>query len=411
MSSSQTRETAYRVFATEYDATTLEHTDSDDERAPNYLVTPTGAKVNRLFVVGVLTSVEQVNDGMVRARVADPTGAFVVYAGQYQPDALSFFQQADPPTFVAITGKTNAFTPEGSDEILTSIRPESVNEVESTTRDRWIVTTAERTLDRIAAVGTAIEQEDSDNRRDAMTASGIDTELAAGVELAVTHYGTTPTYLHSLVEVISQALEVVTGDRSEINATTVAPGTDDGLSVATLPTVDHERSTDEPQRADAETVEQTDETSETTTEEAVPEVDVEPTTTESEPTAPSQPEASDELYEFDPEERERIEDEHGLEFESATEIEPADEEAAVEEEPAEQEPTAAESEPDPGAIDRVLFDQMETLDDGRGADRQQLIEAVRSETGAPTETIEEAIDDALLSGRCFEPADNRIKPI
>ena len=68
MSTRPQRETAYRVFAAEFDDTTLSYAESDEERAPNYVVTPTGARVNRLFVVGVLTEVEQVNDDVVRDR-------------------------------------------------------------------------------------------------------------------------------------------------------------------------------------------------------------------------------------------------------------------------------------------------------------------------------------------------------
>ena len=72
------REVAYRLFAAEYDDATLDHSESDEERAPNYVVTPTGARVNRLFAVGVLTEIEEVNEEVLRARIVDPTGAFVV---------------------------------------------------------------------------------------------------------------------------------------------------------------------------------------------------------------------------------------------------------------------------------------------------------------------------------------------
>src|SRR6266705_1127868 len=47
--------------------------------APSYVVTPLGAKVNRVFVVGVITDVENVGSDiqpMWRARVSDPTGTF-----------------------------------------------------------------------------------------------------------------------------------------------------------------------------------------------------------------------------------------------------------------------------------------------------------------------------------------------
>ena len=77
-----TREVAYRLFATEFDDATLSYSESDEERAPNYVVTPTGLRVNRLFAVGVLTEVERLNTDTLRGRIVDPTGAFVTYAGQ-----------------------------------------------------------------------------------------------------------------------------------------------------------------------------------------------------------------------------------------------------------------------------------------------------------------------------------------
>ncbi|MFC6728750.1 RPA family protein, partial [Natronoarchaeum mannanilyticum] len=152
------REVAYRLFAAEYDDAELEHSESDEERAPNYVVTPTGARVNRLFAVGVLTEIEQVNEDVLRARIVDPTGAFVVYAGQYQPDEMAFLERTDPPAFLAVTGKARTFQPDDSDRVYTSVRPESINEVDAETRDRWAVQAAEQTLERVATMATALEQ-------------------------------------------------------------------------------------------------------------------------------------------------------------------------------------------------------------------------------------------------------------
>ena len=78
------REVAYRLFAAEFDDASLSYSESDEERAPNFVVTPTGLRVNRLFAVGVLTEVETINEDTLRGRIVDPTGAFVTYAGQYQ---------------------------------------------------------------------------------------------------------------------------------------------------------------------------------------------------------------------------------------------------------------------------------------------------------------------------------------
>ncbi|GAB7017410.1 RPA family protein [Halostagnicola bangensis] len=211
------REIAYRLFAAEFDDSTLSHAESDEERAPNYVISPTGARLNRLFVVGTLTEITSVNDEMLRARVVDPTGAFVVYAGQYQPDELAALEQLEPPEFVAITGKARTFQPDDSDQVYTSIRPESIAAVDAETRDRWVVSAAEQTIDRIGTYARAAEVDAYDTTlRDALVEAGVDKPLAQGISLAQDHYGTTPTYLESLRERALETAEVIAGDRDAV---------------------------------------------------------------------------------------------------------------------------------------------------------------------------------------------------
>src|SRR5699024_923652 len=158
----------------EFDDATLSYAESDEERAPNYVVTPTGARLNRLFAVGVLTEIEAVNDEQLRARIVDPTGAFVVYAGQYQPEALSFLERADTPAFVAVAGKARTFQPEDSDRVFTSIRPESLNEVDAATRDRFAVDAAELTLERVRTMRAARDRDErGDALRDTLEGEGV----------------------------------------------------------------------------------------------------------------------------------------------------------------------------------------------------------------------------------------------
>jgi RPA family protein len=228
MSTRPQRETAYRVFAAEFDDTTLSYAESDEERAPNYVVTPTGARVNRLFVVGVLTEIESVNEEQLRARVVDPTGAFVVYAGQYQPEALSFLERTDPPAFVAVTGKARTFQPEDSDRVFTSIRPESLAAVDAATRDRWSVAAAERTTERTETMRDALDRDErGDALREALEAEGVEASLAAGIPRAIEHYGTTPTYLDSVREMALDTARVVAGEREEVESLDVAPDAGD----------------------------------------------------------------------------------------------------------------------------------------------------------------------------------------
>ena len=147
-----TREVARRVFAAEYNDASYTFKESEDERAPLYLLLPTGERANRVFVVGTLTEKEDVGEDSEywRGRIVDPTGTFFTYAGQYQPEAASALRELEPPAYVAVVGKPRTYeTDDGG--VNVSVRPESITTVDAATRDRWVAETAARTLDRIEA--------------------------------------------------------------------------------------------------------------------------------------------------------------------------------------------------------------------------------------------------------------------
>ncbi|WP_435196551.1 RPA family protein [Natronomonas sp. EA1] len=152
MSAVPTREVARRVFAAEFNDAGYTFKESDDERAPVYSLLPTGERANRVFLVGTLTEKEDVGDDSEywRARIVDPTGTFFVYAGQYQPEATSMLRELEPPAYVAVVGKPRTFERDDG-SVNVSVRPESITVVDEDTRDRWVVETAQRTLDRIEA--------------------------------------------------------------------------------------------------------------------------------------------------------------------------------------------------------------------------------------------------------------------
>ena len=524
MSNRPNRETAYRVFATEFDDTTLSYAESDEERAPNYVVTPTGARLNRLFAVGVLTEIESVNDEQLRARVVDPTGAFVVYAGQYQPEALSALERIETPAFVAVTGKARTFQPDDSNRVFTSIRPESLSEVDAATRDRFAVETARRTLERVRTMREALASDErGDTLGEALEAEGIEAGLAAGIPRALDHYGTTPAYLDAIEEVALDAARVVAGEREEVRALDVVP--DEGSPAAAEPT--DERTGDEAQPADAteeseaetaaetgraavsgdgESVVETEPTDDSPVDtEAEPsdgtdatfEVDdSEPTETAVEssqsdaevdasepvegsldkPDEPAEPdeegaaevdeEAAEadlddpEEFELDADERERIEAEFGTDFESASEVDgpgeadietPTPDDTTDSEETEsvasgdgttdvgetvgteatdDGEPTAAtedtddefnedtESAADDAAGEVATADPeeavvaaMAALDDGDGVAREAVVERVVEEHELTREQATDGIQSALMSGECYEPDDDTLKPI
>ncbi|ESS04771.1 MAG: uncharacterized protein conserved in archaea [uncultured archaeon A07HR67] len=150
--STPTREVARRVFASEFNDAGYTFKESDDERAPVYLLVPTGESANRVFFVGTLTEKEDVGEDSEywRGRIVDPTGTFFVYAGQYQPEAASKLRDLDPPAYVAVVGKPRTYeTDDGT--VRVSVRPESITTVDAAVRDRWVAETAQRTVERVAA--------------------------------------------------------------------------------------------------------------------------------------------------------------------------------------------------------------------------------------------------------------------
>lgn len=204
------RELAWRVFADEYNSSTL-HISEQGERAPNYVITPTGAKVNRLFIVGVVTDVENIGSGsdLFRARVADPTGVFTVYAGQYQSEAAIFFSELEVPSFIAVVGKARTYEPE-SGSIYVSIRPEEVNTADEHLRDRWVLDTARRTLERAKVMQTALESGlEKDALRTFLSGKGINGALADGVSAALSHYPDIRGYIRKLNDAVANAVETV----------------------------------------------------------------------------------------------------------------------------------------------------------------------------------------------------------
>jgi len=182
------REVAWRLFASEYNDSNLEAEGTGD-RAPSYIVTPLGARVNRVFVVGVITDVENVGSDMQpmwRARVSDPTGTFHVYAGQFQPEAASALSKLKPPVFGAIVGKSRIYSPD-SGTTYTSIRPETIKAVDESIRDYWILEACRSLRKRLDAVAEAYKMDPP--TKEGLMKVGVKEAIADGIVQAVEHYG------------------------------------------------------------------------------------------------------------------------------------------------------------------------------------------------------------------------------
>ncbi|MEA2054401.1 MAG: hypothetical protein U9O96_04710 [Candidatus Thermoplasmatota archaeon] len=151
------REPALRVFAGEYNEST-HILKGGGEKVPSYVISPLGAKINRLFIVGVLTDIENVaQEGeMWRAHISDPTGIYTIYAGRYQPEAANFLSQTETPSYVAVAGKARVYEPEEG-VVFVSVRPEMIKEVDASLRDYWIMETCRHTYKRMEAMREAMK--------------------------------------------------------------------------------------------------------------------------------------------------------------------------------------------------------------------------------------------------------------
>jgi uncharacterized protein len=181
------REVAWRVFAGEFSSSRVE-IKGEGEKMPSYVVSPLGAMMNRVFVVGVLTDIENIgsNEPFWRARISDPTGTFYLSSGQYQPEATMALSKIQPPKFVAVVGKIRTYSPEEG-TMYVSIRPEKITVVDIALRDYWVMETCKATLRRISAMEEAKQM--SAPSVDELVKLGYGQGLAEGVVKSIETYG------------------------------------------------------------------------------------------------------------------------------------------------------------------------------------------------------------------------------
>ncbi len=197
---------AWRVFAGEFNDSTVE-IKGEGDMTPSYVVTPLGAKINRVFIIGVLTDVENISEEgeLIRAHVSDPTGVFTIYSGQYQQEVTDALSKIDVPAFVAVIGKARTYSPEEG-TLFVSIRPERVLEVSADVRDQWILETCKNTKDRIEAFLEASNMDESDAYQ--LKKLGYSQELSEGITYALKNYENVD--LNRYVTLIQESLEYLT---------------------------------------------------------------------------------------------------------------------------------------------------------------------------------------------------------
>src|SRR5512137_2318401 len=207
------REVAKRIFAEELKSSNYSFRDGEDQHqyAPSYLLTPTGAKCNRVFMVGTLTEKDDIGGDTEywRGRVVDPTGSILIYAGQYQPEAAQILAGLEAPSFVAVVGKPNLYqTDDGN--IIISLQAESIQRVDESTRNQWVLDTARRTLERLTDLKKANALSPSGDFTTADSIPSLNADPAVlDAERAMQHYHTE---IEHFSQMVSRALSSLKAD-------------------------------------------------------------------------------------------------------------------------------------------------------------------------------------------------------
>jgi len=149
-------EGATRVFAGDFAGSTLS-VQEGDPGSPAWVVTPGGAWCRSVYLCGALTEVNEAGDSL-QCRLADPTGAFDIWAGGRGP-AADQIRKIPVPSFIGLTGTVQL---RKNSEWTVSVRLESVWEIDKAARNRWVVETADMMLGRLEQLLAQIEGTSAD---------------------------------------------------------------------------------------------------------------------------------------------------------------------------------------------------------------------------------------------------------
>ncbi|MBJ04161.1 MAG: hypothetical protein CMB65_05635 [Euryarchaeota archaeon] len=234
------RQTAVRLFAREFYESSLPD-GGQGEYDPRFVVTKLGAKVNRMYVAGVIERLERRDTErgpMFSGAVRDPTGLHLWSVGSFRPELhiemeelVAKFEAGDR-FLMACIGKSNHYTTEDGG-FRCRMQMEDYAIINRDTYASWLVETAHHTMRRIDALSKAQSAESTDNNglRDA----GVPSDLIDGLGLAMNHYGEWDPegYKVGVLQALSAAEgRVVSFEEHEANASTdEAPTPQDEPSV------------------------------------------------------------------------------------------------------------------------------------------------------------------------------------
>ncbi len=182
-------EGAVRVFAGEYNGSTLSIQDHDSG-TPAWVVTPGGAWCRSMFLSGAVTEIMESGD-MVYTRLSDPTGIFDLVIGGRNTPLAEILCKIPVPSFVTVSGRAQMYMKNGVANL--SVRPDHIKIVNRGVRDQWVLATAKSTLGRLNLINLAL----------------LDSCTDAGILTAIRHYPVTRTRLQKLAAMVEDAVQTV----------------------------------------------------------------------------------------------------------------------------------------------------------------------------------------------------------
>jgi len=147
-----TREVAKRIFAYELLSSIVSYKEDENDRySPVYVLTATGEKCSRVFIVGSITSKETVGNGDVRMKINDGTAQIYVYIGNFNSAAITAASSMNPGDYVAIVGKPVIYRLSNGDQFV-YVKATDVNRVDEDTYRHWMAEAALHTYHRLTSI-------------------------------------------------------------------------------------------------------------------------------------------------------------------------------------------------------------------------------------------------------------------
>ena len=205
------RETAWRVFAGELNSSSLE-IKGEEEKSPSYLITPLGAKLNRILIAGVLLDKENTGteeEPMWRGRIQDVSGNFFINVGRFQPNAAASMADLEAPSYVAVVGKVRTYTADDG-RVFVTVRPETITNIDERTRNIWVLEAAQSTWDRLVKMKDALRIQNA-GKQD-LVGKGFSPDDAEGIISALEHYGMPESAKY--LKLIQNSLRMLLPDRN-----------------------------------------------------------------------------------------------------------------------------------------------------------------------------------------------------